>query len=113
MSKKMYKQFSCNCMMLHEHRTGLSLQLKKMQRGEGGETSSIDEQHLEEFERLVDESMKSGMQVTLSIADKKGAGFRVIKGIVKNKDIRKGEILMITERGVEKTAVRYILKVES
>lgn len=114
MSKKMYQQFFCNRMMLHEHRTGLSLQFRRMRRGEGCNAPSIDEQHLEEFERLVDESMMLGTQITLKIkiSKNKGAGFHLVRGIVVNKDIRKGEIVLITEKGVEKIAVCHLLDIE-
>lgn len=113
MSKKIYNQFLCSRMMLHEHRMELSLQLKNKDGSRGDNLCHIDEQQLDEFERLLDESLRLGTQIVfkIKIPGNKGADFRVVRGIVVNKDTRKGKIVLITGKGVEAITVSHLLDI--
>jgi hypothetical protein len=101
-------------MMLHEHRMELSLQSKNRDGDRKDNFSHIDEQQLDEFERLLDESLRLGTRIAFKIKTpgNKGADSRIVRGVVIKKDVRKGEIMLFTGEGMEKITVCHLLDIK-
>lgn len=64
--KKFTDQFLCSRMMLPEHVEALSRYNKKNLKEEDTHIPSVDEQELENWERLIKQSLEHGMKITVT-----------------------------------------------
>lgn len=70
MTKKLYHQFICSSLMLPEHRARLAQHRQNCAREICRERPAFtDEQQLEQFQRLLDESLHSGTALTVTFME--------------------------------------------
>ncbi len=63
MKKKLYHQFACSCLMLPEHRARLEQRRRKSASEAERCRPILDEQQQEQFQRLAEQSMHSGLRL--------------------------------------------------
>jgi len=97
MSKKLSNQFLCSRMMLPEHREKLKLYQNKRDYEESYRIPQYSDQQLEEFQSLLDRSLKFGLRIELTILTEHG--FTNLKGIVKKTETTSGQIIITTREG--------------
>lgn len=80
MKKKLYHQFACSCLMLPEHRARLARH-RREKTGDtcGGEPGCTDEQQLEQFQRLLEQSLHEGLRLKVIYID--SAGRHILTGV--------------------------------
>lgn len=108
MKKKLYHQFACSSLMLPEHRAGLA---RHRRNRAAEERPAIDEQQLEQLQRLVKRSIAAGLPVTVTFFEK-GAR-RACTGVIPGRQPDPGRLRIQTERGVLAIPVTAIVQVEN
>ncbi len=96
--KKFTDQFLCSRMMLPEHVEALSRYNKKNLKEEDTHIPSVDEQELENWERLIKQSLEHGMKITVTYLakDKKK---KSVTGTVTKVDVAGGMIFIAGKDG--------------
>jgi len=98
MMKKFTDQFLCSRMMLPEHVEALSRYNKKNLKEEDTRISSVDEQELENWERLIKQSLEHRMKITVTYLAKDKKKKSVI-GAVTKVDVYSGMIFIAGKGG--------------
>ena len=81
MKKKLYHQFVCSSLMLPEHRARLARHRQKSAREAcRGKFAPADEQQLEQFQRLMEQSMHSGLPLKVIVVD--NGSCRTFTGVI-------------------------------
>ncbi|HPU01077.1 MAG: YolD-like family protein [Firmicutes bacterium] len=71
MKKKLYHQFACSSLMLPEHRAALARHRREEAWKEWQRRHAPpDEQQLEQFQRLVEQSMQAGLPLKITCLEK-------------------------------------------
>jgi len=107
MSKKLSNQFLCSRMMLPEHREKLKLYQNKREYEENYRIPQYSDQQLEEFQFLLDRSLKFGLRIELTILT--DHGFTNIKGVVKKTEAASGQILVTTREEEIRLEIKNIV----
>lgn len=80
MTKKLYHQFVCSSLMLPEHRHRLAEHREKGARDLRLEETAPDEQQLEQFQRLVKQSMPARLPLRVTFIDNRDR--RTFTGVI-------------------------------
>ena len=95
--KKFTDQFLCSRMMLPEHVEALSRYNKKNLKEEDTHIPSVDEQELENWERLIKQSLEHRMKITVTYLAK-DMKKKSVTGAVTKVDVS-GGIIFIEDKG--------------
>jgi len=108
--KKMYQQFKCSQIMLPEHRRELEKHAALKQHEKQESSSTADEQEKEQWDRLLQASLKTGQKIELTILSRNRC--REISGSVEKIYSSSGYLLFKTAGGVIKISSRYIISIK-
>ncbi len=108
MKKKLYHQFACSCLMLPEHRTRLERRRRKRASGAARRRPSFDEQQQEQFQRLAEQSMRSGLLLKAEYIDSSSrhtltgviAGLQSAPGKIRFQQAGDGGIITLDAAGI-------------
>ncbi len=72
MSKKLKNQFLCSSLMLPEHRAKLAEHCQKFSTAEKYRRPPLDDQRQEEFQLLLERSLRAGLELQITTLTSKG-----------------------------------------
>ncbi|NLA26991.1 MAG: YolD-like family protein [Firmicutes bacterium] len=113
MKKKLYHQFACSCMMLPEHRARLARRRRENTAGEICRERALfaDEQQLEQFQHILEQSMHSGLPVRITFIEK--GECRTFTGSVLAQQSHRGSLRLRSEDGAHTVSVAAIVHLEA
>ncbi|HOA36227.1 MAG TPA: YolD-like family protein [Bacillota bacterium] len=112
MKKKLYHQFACSSLMLPEHRARLARhRQKKAWEAKQNLPGPPDEQQLEQFQRLVEQSMNSGLPLKISCVE--NGNICRFTGVVQKQQPDPGRLRLQAEGRVLAIPVSAIVRLEA
>jgi len=111
MSKKIANQFACSRLLLPEHRDRLQGHHRAKEKEEECRLPCLDEQQWAEFDFLIDQSFKQGIEIRVTAINQEGrysAAGRVVR-----LDLAKKEIILAGPEGLYKIFVPAITGMET
>lgn len=110
--KKIYHQFACSCLMLPEHRARLAQRSRENAGGVCCERAACaDEQQLEQFQRLLEQSMHSGLPVKVTFVE--NGDYRTFVGSVPKQLPDRGKLHLRSGEQVRTIPIAAIARLES
>lgn len=110
MKKKLYHQFVCSSLMLPEHRARLARHRISTQ-GTEHRRPVFDEQQQEQFQRLVEQSMHSGLPLKVTFVD--NGGCRTLTGVIPERQPDPGRLRLQSGDRVVTVPVAAIVQLEA